>query len=428
MSATNIFGKICKAVENGDGTLYVEGIASTEQRDPAGELIKADAIRKAIPSYLRADGTGPLREMHQFKAAGKTVELHVDEAGVTHIAAIVVDPLAITKVKTGVYQGFSVGGQSLKRNSADKRIIEEMRLDEISLVDAGETPGTTGFTLVKCTGASMPEKSTHAAVDPTSPSAVADAAANAAAPSAPAADAQTTPDVAKAAGAAPADAKPAEAPAAPAVSPAEPAPKSAARDAIRKAVGTETWDAKTAIDALQSLQMLLGLEQGEDHPEAKAQLADLLGAIEKLKAFIASEILEKAPGECDQVAAAAKPGDILKAVHDQLADCSAKLATLTQAEETIAKAAQAGDIQKRVSDAEDAASQAGEALAKVLGERDALATENAQLRAQVETKGVLKAVGKDQDVGGTAPEAKDEPTDTHSLIRKAQGKPFRLIG
>jgi hypothetical protein len=76
-------------------------------------------------------------------AAGKVVEAEVDETGVTHIAALVVDPIAIQKVKTGVYLGFSIGGKVLKRDPEDRSIITALRLVEISLVDSPCNPDAT---------------------------------------------------------------------------------------------------------------------------------------------------------------------------------------------------------------------------------------------------------------------------------------------
>jgi hypothetical protein len=143
-----LFGAITKVEQLDDGTLYVEGVASSERRDDDGEIITAAAVKKAIPTYLRADGTGPLREMHQLKAAGKTTSIDVDAKGFTHIATIVVDSEAVKKVKNGVYQGFSLGGKALKRNAQDRRVIEELKLNEISLVDRGSNPDAT-YTLVK---------------------------------------------------------------------------------------------------------------------------------------------------------------------------------------------------------------------------------------------------------------------------------------
>jgi phage head maturation protease len=132
-----LYGSIEKIEEQDDGTIMVFGIASSEARDGAGEIIRADAMRDALPDYSKFPA---LREMHQPMAAGKVTEAEVDAEGVTHIAAHVVDPVAIVKIRTGVYAGFSIGGKVLKRDPADKSVITALRLIEISLVDSPCNP------------------------------------------------------------------------------------------------------------------------------------------------------------------------------------------------------------------------------------------------------------------------------------------------
>jgi phage head maturation protease len=132
-----LFGSIQKVDDNDDGTITVHGIASSESRDASGELVQAEAMREALPDYSKFPA---LREMHQPMAAGKVTEADVDDDGVTHIAALVVDPIAIVKVRTGVYGGFSIGGKVLKRDPNDRSIITKLRLVEISLVDSPCNP------------------------------------------------------------------------------------------------------------------------------------------------------------------------------------------------------------------------------------------------------------------------------------------------
>jgi hypothetical protein len=140
MQLAKIYGSISKVDDNEDGTITVHGIASSECRDHSGEIVLADAMKSALPAYSKFPA---LREMHQPLAAGKVVEAEVDETGVTHIAALVVDPIAIQKVKTGVYLGFSIGGKVLKRDPEDRSIITALRLVEISLVDSPCNPDAT---------------------------------------------------------------------------------------------------------------------------------------------------------------------------------------------------------------------------------------------------------------------------------------------
>lgn len=137
MATVRQFGAITKIEDQEDGTIKVWGIASSETVDHAGEKITAEAMKAALPDYARFPA---LREMHEPLAAGKVLEADVDGTGATQICAHVVDPLAITKVKTGVYAGFSVGGKVLKRDPADRSVITGLRLVEISLVDSPCNP------------------------------------------------------------------------------------------------------------------------------------------------------------------------------------------------------------------------------------------------------------------------------------------------
>lgn len=132
-----LFGSIQKVEDNDDGTITVYGVASSGARDHADEIVAPEAMKAALPDYHKFPA---LREMHQPLAAGRVVEADVDDDGITNIAALVVDPLAITKVKTGVYSGFSIGGKVTKRDPADRSIITGLRLVEISLVDSPCNP------------------------------------------------------------------------------------------------------------------------------------------------------------------------------------------------------------------------------------------------------------------------------------------------
>lgn len=132
------FMPIQKVEEQADGTLLVAGIASTESVDADGEIIQAEAIKNALPDFFRY-GTGALREMHQSLAAGTVDEADVAN-GVTFISTTVVDPVAITKVKTGTYKGFSIGGNITARDPNDRKIITGLKLVEVSLVDRPANP------------------------------------------------------------------------------------------------------------------------------------------------------------------------------------------------------------------------------------------------------------------------------------------------
>jgi hypothetical protein len=129
MLIMRLYGAIQKVEPQDDGTVRVHGIASSEVVDDQGEIVRADAMRAAMPDYMRFPA---LREMHQLSAAGTTLEAEVGDDGATRIVAHVVDPIAITKVKNQVYpQGHHRPGsqRNLARRSSgepgsDFRLLE----------------------------------------------------------------------------------------------------------------------------------------------------------------------------------------------------------------------------------------------------------------------------------------------------------------
>jgi hypothetical protein len=127
-----LFGEITKVEVQDDGSIRVTGVASTGAVDDADEQVSPDAMKAALPAYMRF---GALREMHGLSAAGATLKAEVGEDGATRIEALVVDPVAVRKVQLGVYKGFSIGGRVLARDPADRKVITKLKLNEISLVD-----------------------------------------------------------------------------------------------------------------------------------------------------------------------------------------------------------------------------------------------------------------------------------------------------
>jgi hypothetical protein len=132
-----LYGAIQKIEPLDDGTVRVHGIATSEAVDDQGEIVRADAMRAAIPDYMRFPA---LREMHQLSAAGTTLEAEVGEDGMTRIVAHVVDPVAVAKVKSQVYRGFSIGGRVTQRETGNPKAITSLVLNEISLVDRPANP------------------------------------------------------------------------------------------------------------------------------------------------------------------------------------------------------------------------------------------------------------------------------------------------
>ena len=140
-----LYAEIAKMEAQDDGTVKVWGYASSEAVDSDGEIIAAEAMKAAIPDYMKF---GAVREMHGSTAAGTAIEINVEDDGRTFFGAHIVDPVAVTKVKTGVYKGFSIGGSVTARDELNKSQITGLKLTEISLVDRPANPDAV-FTCFK---------------------------------------------------------------------------------------------------------------------------------------------------------------------------------------------------------------------------------------------------------------------------------------
>lgn len=138
----HFYGAIEKFDSSADGSLMVSGIASTEAVDASGEIVTADAMRKALPSYLQC---GTVREMHQPIAAGNPISAYVDDDGRTHFTAHIVDSGTVAKIKANVLKGFSIGGKSLQKVG---NRITEILLKDISVVDIPCNPESF-FSVIK---------------------------------------------------------------------------------------------------------------------------------------------------------------------------------------------------------------------------------------------------------------------------------------
>lgn len=114
----------------------VFGYASTASKDADGEIVTIDALKGAMPDYMKF---GNIREMHQLSAVGVAKSADIDEKGM-YIGAKIVDNAAWEKVLEGVYKGFSIGGSSTSRDPTNSKIITGLDLIEISLVDRPANP------------------------------------------------------------------------------------------------------------------------------------------------------------------------------------------------------------------------------------------------------------------------------------------------
>ncbi len=142
---TKLYAEISKREAMADGSVKVWGYASTEAVDSDGETITADAMKAALPDYMKF---GAVREMHQAKAAGTAIEASVGDDGRTFFGAHIVDSEAVKKVNAGVYKGFSIGGKVTERDELNKTIIKGIKLIEVSLVDRPANPEAI-FTMFK---------------------------------------------------------------------------------------------------------------------------------------------------------------------------------------------------------------------------------------------------------------------------------------
>jgi hypothetical protein len=134
MAHVRLFGSIEKFDKQDDGSVVISGVASTESLDAQGEIVSADAMRKALPAYML---WGNIREQHTSTAVGKALSAEVDADGKTRLTARVVDSEAVKKVIAGVYKGFSIAGQTLSKMD---KVITRLTLGEISICDRPANP------------------------------------------------------------------------------------------------------------------------------------------------------------------------------------------------------------------------------------------------------------------------------------------------
>ena len=81
-----LYGEIIKVEAQDDGAIKVVGVASTGAVDDADERVLPQAMKAALPAYMRF---GALREMHGLSAAGATLRSRVTARGAAAIAAAV---------------------------------------------------------------------------------------------------------------------------------------------------------------------------------------------------------------------------------------------------------------------------------------------------------------------------------------------------
>jgi hypothetical protein len=240
-------------------------------KDSFGTIVDLGSVEGCLPDYMKYRN---IREMHQMSAVGRAAEITVDEKGV-YLGVKVVDDDAWLKVKEKVYNGFSIGAKKDKQiddrlfirsitefSLVDRPSNEGCQIDEYRIFPGGEKMEEKIFEWKSADGllfriAYIPEG------DGTLKATTLQ-------------DALATLNIVRVEVPEP---KPA------------PAPAPAMPD-LKRYLGEEVWDAQVAMEALLNITYLLDKELMENHPEAARQAADLKAVVEKLKAFIASEIME----------------------------------------------------------------------------------------------------------------------------------------
>ena len=374
-----LYAEIAKMEAQDDGTVKVWGYASSEAVDSDGEVIAAEAMKAAIPDYMKF---GAVREMHGSNAAGTAIEINVEDDGRTFFGAHIVDPVAVTKVKTGVYKGFSIGGSVTARDELNKSQITGLKLTEISLVDRPANPDAV-FT---CFKADKPKDDEEAADKDDEPTDKADET--------PADDAEK----------ADSDKKADE--------------EDGKKDEAEKSASVELSESEIAI--LKAV--LAKAEKPKDEPVAKSmwQVKSLADVLTSLKWLIHDAGYD---GTDEDVVAqikesAASLAESLKALTiseaDKLVD---GLAAKADKSDDLAKAEPADELAK----AQDALKKSNDAIAKAQAEIESLKKQAAP------PKGSTKAIGKAEDNGedplnGFQPIVKNDGSldDVATLIKAKQ--------
>ena len=372
-----LYAEIAKMEAQDDGTVKVWGYASSEAVDSDGEIIAAEAMKAAIPDYMKF---GAVREMHGSNAAGTAIEINVEDDGRTFFGAHIVDPVAVTKVKTGVYKGFSIGGSVTARDELNKSQITGLKLTEISLVDRPANPDAV-FT---CFKADKPKDEEEADKDD-KPADKADET--------PADDAEKADD------------------------------KADVKDEDKKDEAEKSASVELSESEITILKAVLAkAEKPKDEPVAKSMrqvksLADVLMSLEWLISdagydgvddAVIAQIKESAGSLAESLKA------LTASEADKLVD---GLAAKADKSDDLAKAESVDELAK----AQDALKKSNDALAKAQAEIESLKKQAAP------PKGSTKAIGKAEDTGedplnGFQPIVKNDGTldDVATLVKAAQ--------
>jgi hypothetical protein len=137
---TTAFFGIEKADRNADGTMTVYGKATDDSIDIDQQICDGDWLDRAMPHWFKSGGN--IREQHSNIAAGVATDYEAKADG-HYISALVVDPVSVKKVETGVLKGFSIGIKNPRvtrdKSAMNGRIVDG-QIVEVSLVDRPANP------------------------------------------------------------------------------------------------------------------------------------------------------------------------------------------------------------------------------------------------------------------------------------------------
>jgi hypothetical protein len=150
---------ITKVEDQPDGTVIVHGPMTDAGLDRDQQRFTQPWLDQAVPRWFNESGN--IREQHDGKrAAGAALVVKRDEAtGRWDLSAHVVDPVAVLKVKSKTYKGFSIGVKEPNivygKADAPGGEIDGGYICETSLVDRPSNPRSL-FTMVKADDAGAP--------------------------------------------------------------------------------------------------------------------------------------------------------------------------------------------------------------------------------------------------------------------------------
>lgn len=148
----------------------VSGFASLDNVDRHGDIVTADASKKAFENFR-----GNIREMHGPSAVGKMIDFKEDaffdkNTGKKYNGVYVTAYIskgaqdAWEKVLDGTYSGFSIGGNIVDAKmeksddgSDERRVIHNYDLHELSLVDSPANPLANFFSIQKMAASTVTE-------------------------------------------------------------------------------------------------------------------------------------------------------------------------------------------------------------------------------------------------------------------------------